>query len=91
MLTAGLPMRYRHIVIYVGRSSVFTDKRFTEKLTNTLHSHEEHGWELISVAPRPGALGDVSGIWMFFKRPIEADAEHPIESHGIGYAEERVA
>jgi hypothetical protein len=61
-------MRYKHMVIYVGRSSVFTDQRFTDKLHNTLHSHEEHGWELVTVAPRSGPLGDVSGVWMFFKR-----------------------
>jgi hypothetical protein len=65
-------MRYRHLVIYVGRSSVFTDARFTEKLHNTLHTHEEHGWELTSATPRAGPLGDVSGIWLFFKRPEEA-------------------
>jgi hypothetical protein len=66
-------MRYKHLVVYVGRSSVFTDQRFTEKLTNTLHSHEDHGWELISVAPRSGPLGDVSGVWMFFKRPADME------------------
>jgi hypothetical protein len=60
------------MVIYVGRSSVFTDQRFTDKLHNTLHSHEEHGWELVTVAARSGPLGDVSGVWMFFKRPEEA-------------------
>ncbi len=65
-------MRYKHMVIYVGRSSVFTDQRFTEKLHNTLHSHEEHGWELVAVAPRSGPLGDVSGVWLFFKRLEEA-------------------
>lgn len=64
-------MMYKHMVVYVGRSSVFTDKRFTEKLHNTLRTHEEHGWELISVAPRSGPLGDVSGVWVFFKRPAE--------------------
>ena len=71
-------MTYKHLVVYVGRSSVFTDQRFTDKLTNTLHSHEDHGWELISVAPRSGPLGDVSGAWLFFKRPSEmADAGVP--------------
>lgn len=65
-------MRYKHMVVYVGRSSVFTDSRFTDKLHNTLHTHEEHGWELVSVASRSGPLGDVSGIWVFFKRPAEA-------------------
>ena len=66
-------MTYKHMVIYVGRSSVFTDRRFTEKLHNTLHTHEEHGWELVSVSPRSGPLGDVSGMWLFFKRPAEAE------------------
>jgi len=65
-------MQYRHMVIYIGRSSVFTDKRFTEKLHNALRSHEEQGWELISTTPRSGPLGDVSGIWLFFKRPLAA-------------------
>ena len=65
-------MTHKHMVIYVGRSSVFTDRRFTEKLHNTLHTHEEHGWELVSVAPRSGPLGDVSGMWLFFKRAAEA-------------------
>ena len=60
---------YKHMVIYVGRSSVFTDRRFTDKMHNTLHTHEEHGWELVNAAPRSGPLGDVSGIWLFFKRP----------------------
>ncbi len=66
-------MRFKHLVVYVGRSSVFTDQRFTEKLTNTLHSHEDHGWELVSVAPRSGPLGDVSGCWLFFRRPADMD------------------
>ncbi len=66
-------MRYKHMVVYVGRSSVFTDQRFTDKMTNTLHSHEDHGWELVSVAPRSGPLGDVSGAWLFFKRPAEME------------------
>ena len=70
-------MMFKHIVIYVGRSSVFTDRRFTDKLHNTLHTHEEHGWELISTAPRTSPLGDVSGIWLFFKRPAEADEVSP--------------
>jgi hypothetical protein len=70
-------MRYKHMVIYVGRSSVFTDRRFTDKLHNALHTHEEHGWELVNVAPRAGPLGDVSGLWMFFKRPAEAQQEVP--------------
>lgn len=68
-------MKYKHMVIYIGRSSVFTDQRFTEKLHNALHSHEEHGWELVSAAPRSGPLGDVSGIWLFFKRSAEAEEE----------------
>jgi hypothetical protein len=79
-------MRYKHMVVYVGRSSVFTDQRFTDKLHNTLHSHEEHGWELIAATPRSGPLGDVSGVWLFFKRPEEAaetggskDGEKPLE------------
>ena len=70
-------MHYKHMVVYVGRSSVFTDKRFTEKLHNTLHTHEEHGWELISTAARASPLGDVSGIWLFFKRPSEMEQQAP--------------
>ena len=80
-------MKYKHMVVYVGRSSVFTDQRFTDKMTNTLHSHEDHGWELVSVAARSGPLGDVSGAWLFFKRPAEmedagtaaADAKRRVE------------
>ena len=68
-------MRHKHMVIYVGRSSVFTDRRFTEKLHNALHTHEEHGWELVSATPRAGPLGDVSGIWLFFKRLAEAEED----------------
>jgi hypothetical protein len=64
---------FKHMVIYVGRSSVFTDRHFTEKLHNTLRTHEEHGWELVNAAPRSGPLGDVSGIWMFFKRPADME------------------
>jgi hypothetical protein len=79
---------YKHMVIYVGRSSVFTDRHFTEKLHNTLRTHEEHGWELVSTAARSGPLGDVSGLWLFFRRPAEmgagavgpiVDAEEPAE------------
>ena len=70
-------MTYKHMVMYVGRSSVFTDARFTEKLRNTLLTHEEHGWELISTTARSGPLGDVSGIWLFFKRSAEAEANAP--------------
>jgi hypothetical protein len=68
-------MHYKHMVVYVGRSSVFTDKRFTEKLHNTLRTHEEHGWELISTASRASPLGDVSGMWLFFKRPSEMEQQ----------------
>ncbi len=68
-------MKYRHMVIYIGRSSVFTDRRFTEKLHNALHTHEQHGWELVNATPRSGPLGDVSGIWLFFKRPAEVEDE----------------
>ena len=68
-------MRYKHMVIYIGRSSVFTDRRFTEKLHNALHTHEEHGWELVDATSRAGPLGDVSGIWLFFKRPSEIEDE----------------
>jgi len=71
-------MAYKHMVMYVGRSSVFTDARFTEKLRNTLQSHENHGWELVSTTPRSGPLGDVSGIWMFFKRPAEIEDDSPV-------------
>ena len=64
---------FRHMVVYVGRSSVFTDSRFTDKLRNSLHTHEAHGWELLSAVPRVGPLGDVSGLWLFFKRPAAAE------------------
>ena len=74
-------MRYKHMVIYVGRSSVFTDQRFTDKLHNTLDSHEQHGWELVTVAARSGPLGDVSGVWMFFKR-LEAAAGGELANNG---------
>jgi hypothetical protein len=70
-------MRYKHMVVYVGRSSVFTDKRFTDKLHNALRAHEEHGWELISTASRSSPLGDVSGIWLFFKRRAEIEGQLP--------------
>lgn len=75
-------MTQKHMVIYVGRSSVFTDRRFTDKMHNTLRTHEEHGWELISTAARSGPLGDISGIWLFFKRDAaisdaEGDADAP--------------
>ena len=68
-------MAYKHMVVYVGRSSVFTDARFTEKLRNALATHEEHGWELNSTTARSGPLGDVSGIWLFFKRSAEIEAD----------------
>ena len=64
---------FKHMVIYVGRSSVFTDRHFTEKLHNTLRTHEEHGWELVSTAARSGPLGDVSGLWLFFRHPAEIE------------------
>ncbi len=74
-------MAYKHMVIYVGRSSVFTDQRFTEKLRNTLLTHEEHGWELVSTTPRAGPLGDVSGMWLFFRREADiVDAESTVEA-----------
>ena len=66
-------MTYKHMVMYVGRSSVFTDARFTEKLRNTLQTHEDHGWELVSTTPRSGPLGDVSGIWVLLKRSAEIE------------------
>ena len=68
-------MLFKHMVIYVGRSSVFTDQRFTEKIRNALTTHEEHSWELVNATPRVGPLGDVSGLWMFFKRPADVEDE----------------
>ena len=68
---------YKHMVIYVGRSSVFTDQRFTQKVRATLLTHEAHAWELVATAPRSGPLGDVSGIWLFFKRPANVEDPAP--------------
>ena len=84
-------MSYKHMVVYVGRSSVFTDSRFTDKIRNTLQAHEEHGWEMVSAAPRSGPLGDVSGIWLFFKRPADAEATASSEDIAQPEGEERVA
>ena len=81
-------MAYKHMVIYIGRSSVFTDKRFTEKLHNALHTHEEHGWELVNATPRAGPLGDVSGIWLFFKRPAAAEGAGDAEPAYFEYDEQ---
>ncbi len=75
----------KHMVVYVGRSSVFTDSRFTEKMRNALLTHEEHGWELVSTTARSSPLGDVSGIWLFFKRPADVEDQAPAN------AEEQVA
>ena len=36
LTTEGDIMAYKHMVMYGGRSSVFTDARFTDKLRNTL-------------------------------------------------------
>ncbi len=80
-------MAYKHMVLYVGRSSVFTDARFTDKLRNTLQTHEEHGWELSSTTARSGPLGDVSGIWLFFKRSAEIEDDAPV----VEGADEQVA
>ena len=82
-------MTYKHMVMYVGRSSVFTDQRFTEKLRNTLQSHEEQGWELVSTTPRSGPLGDVSGMWLFFKRPADIEDDAPVVD--VEAADEQVA
>ena len=88
MLTfRGVVMAYKHMVLYVGRSSVFTDARFTEKLRNTLLTHEQHGWELSSTTARSGPLGDVSGIWLFFKRPADMEDNAPV----VEAADEQVA
>ena len=62
-------LAYNNTVIYVGRSGVFTDRTFTEKIEKTVHTQQEEGWELVSVAPRSSPLGDVSGMWLFFRRP----------------------
>lgn len=91
MLHAGQMRMFKHMVIYVGRSSVFTDKRFTEKLHNALHTHEEHGWELVSAAPRAGPLGDVSGIWLFFKRAVQPGEEVATPPIEFDASEEEVA
>ena len=82
---------YKHMVVYVGRSSVFTDRRFTEKLHNTLRTHEEHAWELVSTASRSGPLGDVSGIWLFFRRAAEAGETAPTGEASQTDVEERAA
>lgn len=83
----------KHMVVYVGRSSVFTDQRFTEKMRNALLTHEEHGWELISTAARSSPLGDVSGIWLFFKRPADVEDQAPAnaEEQAPANAEEQAA
>lgn len=79
------------MVMYIGRSSVFTDRRFTEKLHNALHTHEEHGWELINATARSGPLGDVSGIWLFFKRPAEIEDAAPNEAATVIHHDEGIA
>jgi len=79
------------MVMYIGRSSVFTDRRFTEKLHNALHTHEEHGWELISTTARSGPLGDVSGIWLFFKRPAEMEDAAPNKTATVIHVDEGIA
>ena len=84
-------MTHKHMVVYIGRSSVFTDQRFTEKLRNALQTHEEHGWEMVNATPRSGPLGDVSGIWLFFKRPAEAEDDAPAGENVQSTLEERVA
>ncbi len=84
-------MSYKHMVVYVGRSSVFTDSRFTEKIRNTLQTHEEHGWELVSAAPRSGPLGDVSGIWLFFKRLADAEVTASSAEGAQAEGDQRVA
>ena len=66
---------YKHTVIYIGRTKVFTDRTFTEKIDHELRGHQEEGWELVSSASRTGPLGDVSGMWLFFKRPADARDE----------------
>ena len=38
---------YRHTVIYIGRTKVFTDRTFTEKIDHQLRSYQEEGWELV--------------------------------------------
>ena len=81
----------KHMVIYVGRSSVFTDSRFTDKVRASLHTHEEHGWELVSTAPRSGPLGDVSGIWLFFKRPAEMEDQTGPTEEGASSSQEQAA
>lgn len=84
-------MSYKHMVVYVGRSSVFTDRRFTDKMHNTLRTHEEHGWELISTAARTSPLGDVSGLWMFFKRDPAVNEGSGEDGAILGDSEERAA
>ena len=81
----------KHMVVYVGRSSVFTDSRFTDKVRASLHTHEEHGWELVSTAPRSGPLGDVSGIWLFFKRPAEVEDQFGPTEEAAGSPQEHAA
>ena len=68
---------YKHTVIYVGRTKVFTDRTFTEKIDHALRSHQEDGWELVSSASRSAPLGDVSGMWLFFKRPADSQRDEP--------------
>ena len=84
-------MTYKHMVIYVGRSSVFTDSRFTEKIRNALHTHEEHSWELVNATPRMGPLGDVSGLWLFFKRSADIEDAAPSADAAQADAETRAA
>ena len=81
----------KHMVVYVGRSSVFTDSRFTDKVRASLHTHEEHGWELVSTAPRSGPLGDVSGIWLFFKRPAEMEDQFASTEEAAASPQEHAA
>jgi hypothetical protein len=63
----------RHEVVYITRpSSVVTDARLTDQMQEELSHRDRRGWVLVGVVGRVGALGDITGVWLFFRHDEES-------------------
>lgn len=63
----------RHEVVYIARAtSVLTAARLTDLIQRELARRDREGWVLVGVVGRVGALGDVTGMWLFFQQEHEA-------------------
>ncbi len=69
----------KHAVAYVARGVGFTDWRLTDRVERVLAERGANGWTLVSTVGRVGALGDITGMWLFFVGDENAREMRPEE------------